>query len=460
MLVVKTPYRDLPELDYVIHVVLDTFLGLPYSIRQADVCDICICHDGRTLALSSPLFAKLAKCGPTAVTLPRPPLEHWDAEQLEAPIRLMSTAVPVLYGKPHISASEYRIKIEIDLFGSIFFMLSRLEEILVSDRDNHDRFPATASLSFQCGFLERPVVDEYVEILWSCLTMLWPGLQRRQRTFRVQTTCDVDLPYSPARSDAMALARHIVRDTMKLGSPMLAFRDVLNFAHGILGREDYSYDPYFSAIDWMLEVNEVAGTLPMTFYIKAGQSSSKFDWHYSLTEPVIERMLYRIHDRGHEIGVHPSYSTFRDAELICQETERLRQTMTRIGIRQTKLGGRQHYLRWETPTTARAYEAARLDHDSTLSFADRPGFRCGTCHEYPFFDLLERRALRITEKPLVVMEHTIIHYMRLGHSDAALDTMIRLKQTCRRFGGTFTLLWHNSHFLTKRDRHFYTALLA
>ncbi len=460
MLVVETQYGDLPELDYVLHVVLDTFLGLPYSMRQADVSDICICHDGRTLALSSPLFATLAKSGPAAATLPRPPLEHWDAGQLETPIRLTSAAVPVLYGKPHISASEDHIKIEIDLLGSIFFMLSRLEEVLVSDRDNHDRFPATASLGFRAGFLERPIVDEYVEILWTCLTMLWPGLQRRPRTFRVQTSCDVDQPYSQARNSVVVLARHFVRDTLKLGSPLLAARDVMNFAYGVLGREDYSYDPYFTAVDWMLDVNEAADTSPMTFYFKAGHSCSTFDYRYSLAEPVIERMLGRIHDRGHEIGLHPSYATFRDAGLICQEAERLRDTMIRIGIRQTKLGGRQHYLRWETPTTARAYEAAGLDHDSTLSFADRAGFRCGTCHEYPFFDLHERRALRVIEKPLVVMEATIISYMQLGYSDAALDKMMRLKESCRRFEGTFTLLWHNSHFLTERDRHFYTALLA
>jgi len=460
MLIVETPYRNLPEHDYVLHVILDTFLGLPYSMRRTDLSDICIRHDGRTLALSSPFFAMLAKSGLAAEMLPRPPLEHWNAGQLEAPTRLTSPDVPVLYGKPHISGSEDQIKIEIDLLGSIFFMLSRLEEVLTGDRDNHDRFPATASLAFRAGFLERPIVDEYVEILWTCLTMLWPGLQRRPRTFRVQTSCDVDQPFSPARNDAVRFARHLVRDTLKLGSPRLAARDVMNFAYGVLGRENYSHDPYYSAIEWMLDVNEAAGTCPMTFYVKAGHSCPEHDTRYLLTEPVIERMLGRIHDRGHEIGLHPSYETFRDAGLICQEAERLRQTMTRIGIGQTKLGGRQHYLRWETPTTARAYEAAGLDHDSTLSFADRAGFRCGTCHEYPFFDVHERRVLRIIEKPLVVMECTTIEYMQLGYSDAALDQMVQLKETCRRFDGAFTLLWHNSHFLREKDRHFYTELLA
>ncbi len=58
------------------------------------------------------------------------------------------------------------------------------------------------------------------------------------------------------------------------------------------------------------------------------------------------------------------------------------------------------------------------------------------------------------------MEDTVINYMRLGHSDAALEFMQRLKETCRRFEGTFTLLWHNSHLATEQDRHFYTTLLS
>ena len=209
-----------------------------------------------------------------------------------------------------------------------------------------------------------------------------------------------------------------------------------------------------------MDVNEAAATSPVTFFFKAGHSSPRFDRRYSLAEPVIERMLARIHGRGHEIGLHPSYATFRDANLLRQEADRLRQAMTRMGIRQVALGGRQHYLRWETPTTAGAYEAAELSYDATLSFADRAGFRCGTCHEFPFFDVQARRSLHLIERPLVVMEGTVIDVMRLGHSDKALELMLRLKETCRRFEGTFTLLWHNSHLGTEQDRHFYTTLLS
>ena len=43
-------------------------------------------------------------------------------------------------------------------------MLSRYEELITKDRDQHNRFPATASVAFKAGFLDRPIVSEYLEI--------------------------------------------------------------------------------------------------------------------------------------------------------------------------------------------------------------------------------------------------------------------------------------------------------
>jgi hypothetical protein len=54
-------------------------------------------------------------------------------------------------------------------------MLARYKEVARSDRDEHDRFPAAASLTHQEGFFERPIVNEYLEILWSCVKRLLPG---------------------------------------------------------------------------------------------------------------------------------------------------------------------------------------------------------------------------------------------------------------------------------------------
>ena len=49
-------------------------------------------------------------------------------------------------------------------------MLTRYEELVVPDRGAHDRFPAAASVAVREGFLEIPIVDAYVELLWGALS--------------------------------------------------------------------------------------------------------------------------------------------------------------------------------------------------------------------------------------------------------------------------------------------------
>jgi hypothetical protein len=55
-------------------------------------------------------------------------------------------------------------------------MLARVEEIGRMDLDNHGRFPATASHAFQHGYLDRPVVDEWLHLLGQVIKRQWPGL--------------------------------------------------------------------------------------------------------------------------------------------------------------------------------------------------------------------------------------------------------------------------------------------
>jgi hypothetical protein len=190
------------------------------------------------------------------------------------------------------------------------------------------------------------------------------------------------------------------------------------------------------------------------FYFIASEARAGLDGSYSLDDPPLRRLLRRIHERGHEIGLHPSYNTFQDAERTRLEFERLLDVCRDEGIEQEAWGGRQHYLRWENPTTWRNWDLAGLAYDSTLTFAERPGFRCGVCFEYPVFDLQRRTKLVLRERPLVAMEVSLLVYQRLGRAETT-SALAALRETSARFGGDFTLLWHNSRLITRADRRLY-----
>ena len=65
--------------------------------------------------------------------------------------------------------------------------------------------------------------------------------------------------------------------------------------------------------------------------------------------------------------------------------------------------------------------------------------------------------MRLRERPLHVMDGSLFDYMKLT-PDAALPAVLTLARECRRYQGTFTLLWHNSSLPTVSEQRWYEAL--
>ena len=87
--------------------------------------------------------------------------------------------------------------------------------------------------------------------------------------------------------------------------------------------------------------------------------------------------------------------------------------------------------------------------------------RCGTCYDFPAYDLEQRRPLPLRERPLTVMELTLLDREYLGlAAEQAYERIARLAAICRRFNGRFSLLWHNNALLTRARQRLYEAVVA
>ncbi len=390
------------------------------------------------------------------------PYSEWDAlSEGWTPILGMSLPAPGVAGlsSPLIEQVPEGFTVHYDILGLTYWMLSRQEEVGRNDLDQHCRFPATSSHAYEHGYLGRPVVDEWLDILRQVINRQWPGLELKQHNPRTLVSCDVDSPYLPYSQSFMSTARVVLGDLLKRKS-LKAGRQNLQRYIGVR-RADYSLDPYVAAIDWIMDVNERVGNR-VAFYFIPEHLDHAYDSNYCLDEPVLRNLLKSIYSRGHEIGLHSSYTSYKNTGQIDRELEIMRNALVSEGICQQVAGGRQHYLRWEVPTTACNLDAAGLIYDTTLGYADRPGFRCGTCFEYPMFDPVRGRALSLRQRPLVLMESSVIDmaYMGLGYTEDALKYMHLIKERCCQVGGDFTLLWHNSNFRCDKDKEFYLEMIS
>ncbi len=352
--------------------------------------------------------------------------------------------IPVIFGKNVIENKGHKIECGIDIFASSFFMLSRWEELVNPLRDAHERFPVRVSLAFKCKFLHRAVVNEYVELLWNILTHLGVQQKRKSRHFSFVLTHDVDL--SQLWRNSFSPIKTILGDIFKRKNKA-AIRQHFNYFRK-------KKDP-FDTFDELMDLSENQGLQSHFFFIAGG--NTRFEGNYKIDDFSIKKLITRIHERGHVVGIHPSYDTYLDATMLSWEVDALRQMSP-----QPVKAGRQHFLRFSVPHTWQAWEDNGLEWDSTMGYAGMVGFRCGTCYPFPVFNILTRKELNLVERPLLVMEVSLFSETYMGLTQAeALVKVQEIMETVRQFDGEFVLLWHNSNLVLNGEDYWetYKAIL-
>ncbi|UJF25316.1 polysaccharide deacetylase family protein [Suttonella sp. R2A3] len=387
------------------------------------------------------------------------PCAYWEATK-EGWVSVLGQPLvaPCVHELP-VQLIEYQADhavIHYDILGLTYWMLNRIEEIGRKDLDNHERFPAIHSHAYKYDYLERPIVDEWLYVLGQVIEKVWPNIKLKQHQFSMKVSHDVDSPSLYQFKSWKTIIR-------MMGGHLLKRHDLKSFFQSpyikvTAGSRLHNQDPH-NTFDWLMDVSEV-NNLTSAFYFICGRTS-ELDADYEPENQAIKNLIKKMHERGHEIGLHPSYNTYQTPELIKQEADQLRQVLQEEGIEQPMLGGRMHYLRWQHPTTLQAWNDAGMTYDTTLSYADRPGFRCGTCFEYPAFNPTTQQQLDIRVRPLIAMECTVIaeRYMNLGCTQEAIAKFLELKNKCQKVSGCFTLLWHNSHFNSNEDKQIYQKII-
>ena len=332
---------------------------------------------------------------------------------------------------------DRRARCTVDLGASVLFSLSRIEERLSLDRDQHGRFPASASVSVRDDYLHRPIVDEYGLAIDEAIQRIVPAWRPQSAPFRAFVTQDVDsigIPFNP-----WSTARRLLH-THNIGH---AVRDMAT----VLGGEKPA------ELESVREIATLAAChgLRSAAFWKTG-ARTEYDTGYDVSHSSVTRVVSDLRTAGVDIGIHPSYYTFEDLSRLAEEVRTLREHLG-----QECVGGRQHYLRW-SPRTWRDWESCGLAYDSSVGFAERPGFRAGTAVPYQPWLLEENRQATLLEIPLILMDRTLCHYMALSDSEA-VPLAVELISRVKAVGGVFTLLWHNELLFDSRYRSLYVAIL-
>lgn len=445
------------EIEWLLKWVFNRLLNFNYRCESTNDANVIFSLDGKKLILPQVFFYKAKQNWLINKSLPDLALDTWLIDWPELNESLINNELPIIYGEEgliKLSPNEYILKL--DVLGSCFFLLTRYEEFISPQKDGHNRFLASQSVAFKSDFLERPLADEYIELLFASMQKLWSDLNFTFRKSNFQVSHDVDVPALYAFKNFKSILKIVVSNLFR-GNISRVWSIFLVWTKS--QREIHTIDP-FNTFTWIMNLVEEANARS-TFYFLGGRHNELYDGDYEIDHPAIIQLMSDIYRRGHKIGLHPSYEAAVNFDYLVEEQFKLGNAIKKILKVPEPYGARMHYLRWFGPKTWQAMADNGLQHDASLGFAGHVGFRCGTCHPFQAYDVINNRSIDIVVRPLTVMEVSVIdsEYMALGTGEEAFKRIDKIRQACKKVKGEFTLLWHNSRLVEQEERKLFQRIV-
>lgn len=326
-----------------------------------------------------------------------------------------------------------------DIFAAAFYMLSRYEEYLPHNKDKHGRFKPEDSVAAQFSFLQQPVVDEWVHHFGKLLQSKHQ-IQLRKKEFEFVPTYDLDLAWQYKYKGLKRTMAGIAKDLMllKLGSVV----------HRIMVLSGLRKDAFQNFEDLKI-LHQNLGLNPLLFVLlgQHGAFDKNTNPHFSVFQQLIKNLA-----KQYNIGIHPSYASDSDAGKI-QAEQQLLATI----INKTITQSRQHYIKFSLPNTYEALLQLGIQHDYSMGYAARNGFRAGTSNTFHWYHLPNETATNLAIHPFAFMDATALFYQKQNHKAIYLEWML-LWQAVKKVNGTFISIAHN-HLMGRfeQDKSFATC---
>ena len=316
-----------------------------------------------------------------------------------------------------------------DIFASVFYFISRYEEWQAFEPDIYGRFEAKASILFQNKMHLKPVVDNWIMELKNELENFFSEIKFPQNTFKVISTIDVDNLYAYKAKGFVRTIGAIFKDILKCD-----LSNLKNRINVLSKKTEDPFDIYSSVSDLCLNKK-----IPLIYFFLF-RSGTKYDRTVDPNSNAFVDVFKRIKERSAFIGLHPSYNTSVEKNLIVPERKKLAQK-----TEQTIMLSRQHYLRFNIRTTPWMLMENGLDADFTMGFASTPGFRAGTSFPFYYYDFNRERSLQLLFIPFCAMDGAYFVYDKIS-PEKMLNSLIDLAKEVQKVNGLFVSVFHERTF--------------
>lgn len=315
---------------------------------------------------------------------------------------------------------------EIDYLSSIFYLVNCIQEYDCKDLDKYGRFKYDNSLQKKWSVTTKNLVWEYIQAFCDKHNISY----RKLPVNACYLSHDIDFIYRGWKREGLKAAQ---QGSLGKAADIVSSR--------FLGR------PIFANVDEIANLEALAGH-NSTFYWIASQENGVngiINADYDMNDPLVLQMMSSAEDRGCEHGMHKSAAKSSLQEEAAHFDGKL-------------LSNRYHYLKFTLPQAWAELEAAGIDVDCSLGFAEHYGYR--NSYGLPFrpYDLTTGRTLDLLVVPLHIMDATLTDYMSIPEQEVA-STMLEWIQAVREHT-LIGVLWHNTNLSEKVSHEMRAAYVS
>ena len=304
-----------------------------------------------------------------------------------------------------------------DLIYNTFFFISRAEEVINKQRDEHGRFAAAYSVLGEHNRLMVPTLDEYARLVMKAVGQPLPpsGFSHIYLTHDIDTIAH----YRHLRGALGGLWRGEWRQVLR------SWRDI----------ED---DPAYT-FPWLVEQDSRVPLAEKIYFVKHSFGKGYDYPQYNHHSPDAHRLRKFMEWNKVTIGWHSSYYGVGSIEQRSKRRDELSVH-------------RSHYLNCSIENMRKLVSLGITD-DYTMGFADQAGFRLQTSRAVLWIDPERMQLTELVLHPLIIMDVTLSskNYMALDQVEATYVCQ-QLIDKVRMHNGDLCLLWHNTS-INQTDYH-------
>lgn len=317
-----------------------------------------------------------------------------------------------------------------DLFSAAFYLISRYEEYLDFEPDEHGRFSSSSSLAYKNNFLERPLINDYAEKIKEIISSYNSTiLFQIKHQFINLPTFDIDVPFE-FKGRGIKTLPLLVKDFLKLD-----FKRVIQRILVLINKEKDPYDSLFEIIN-LLKLKDKEAIVFFLLENKGKYNSSvsykKRDFQTLVLKTTLEENI--------KVGIHPSYDASNNSDQIIKEKKRLE-----FLINQKVYKSRFHFLKINFPESYRYLIKSKVEEDYSMAYPEKSGFRASVCHPFYWFDLVKNEKTSLHVYPFFFMDATYKYYQNISIEKIFIE-LNTMKKLVNKHNGVFITNFHNDSF--------------